>query len=80
MMNELVLSSLLPRGMKTWYRGDYDTTIDLVLATDELVATMVKCAIHGTEHGSDYYIIEMIFDTLVPVPWPQERLLLKNTP
>ena len=80
MMNELALSSLLPRGTKTWHGGDYDTTIDLVLATDELAATMVKCAIHGTEHGSDHCAIETIFDTSVPVPRPQERLLLKNAP
>jgi exonuclease III len=80
LMNELALSSLLRRGTKTWHGGDYDTTIDLVLATEELAASMVKCAIHSTEHGSDHCAIETIFDIPVLTPRPQERLLLKNAP
>lgn len=32
LMNELTLSSLLPRGTKTWQAGGYDSTLDLVLA------------------------------------------------
>ena len=62
MMNELALSSLLRRGTKTWHGGDYDTTIDLVLATEGLTDSMIKCAIHSTEHGSDHCAIETVFD------------------
>ena len=80
LMNEFALSSLLRRGTKTWHDGDYDTTIDLVLASEELTASTVKCAIHETEHGSDHRAIETVFDISVPVPKQQERLLLKNAP
>jgi hypothetical protein len=39
---------------------------------------MVKCAILGTEHGSDHCTIETVFDALwSPLKHP-ERLLLKN--
>jgi hypothetical protein len=41
---------------------------------------MVKCILYEIEHGSDHYIIEAVFDISVPIPRPQERLLLKNTP
>jgi hypothetical protein len=33
LMSEFSLSSLLPRGTKTWHNGEHDTTIDLVLAS-----------------------------------------------
>jgi hypothetical protein len=41
---------------------------------------MVKCAIHGTEHGSDHRTIETVFDVPRPISKHQERLLLKNAP
>ena len=80
MMNELALSSLLRQGTKTWHGGDYDTTIDLVLATEGLTDSMIKCTIHSTEHGSDHCAIETVFDISTQTPSPQERLLLKNAP
>ena len=80
LMNEFALSSLLRRGTKTWQGGDYNTTIDLVLASEELTDSVVKCAIHRTEHGSDHRTIDTVFDISVPVPKHQERLLLKNAP
>ena len=81
LMSDLSLESLLPRGTTTWSDGESETTIDLVLASDELVATtMVKCAIHGTEHGSDHRAINTAFDVAVPAPKQQERLLFKNAP
>jgi hypothetical protein len=83
-MSEFALSSLLKRGTKTWQGGgqggDYESTIDLVLASENLTDSMVKCAIHGTEHGSDHRAIETVFDTPRPVARHQERLLLKNAP
>jgi len=78
LMNEFALSSLLRRGTKTWHGRDYDTTIDLVLASEELTDSVVRCAIHRTEHGSDHCAIKTVFDVSVPVPKHQERLLLKN--
>ena len=80
LIDELALNSLLPRGTKTWHGGGYDTTIDLVLASAELADSVVKCAVYGAKHGSDYRTIETVFDTLVPVPKQQDRLLLKNAP
>jgi exonuclease III len=80
LMMEHALSSLLPRGTKTWQGGDYETTIDLVLASKELADTVLRCAVHETEHGSDHRAIETVFDSSVPVPQQQERLLLKNAP
>jgi hypothetical protein len=80
LMNDFMLRSLLRRGTKTWQSGDYETTIDLVLAFEELADANTKCAIHGTEHGSDHRTIETVFDISVPAPKQGERLLFKNTP
>jgi exonuclease III len=80
LMSDFALSSLLPRGTKTWQAGEYESTIDLVLASEELTASAVKCVIHETEHGSDHCAIETAFDVSIPAPKQQERLLLKNTP
>jgi hypothetical protein len=41
---------------------------------------MVKCGIHGTEHGSDHCTIETVFDGPWSPPKHQERVLLKNAP
>jgi hypothetical protein len=79
-MNDLALSSLLQRGTKTWQGGRHETTIDLVLASEELAASIVKCLIHGTEHGSDHRAIETVFDISAPIPKQQDRLLLKSAP
>jgi len=79
-MDEFALRSLLRRGTKTWHGWDYDTTIDLVLASTDPLETTVKCTIYGTEHGSDHHVIETVFDTLVPIPKQRDRFLLKNTP
>lgn len=84
LMNQFSLSSLLKRGTKTWHgggqTGDCESTIDLVLASTNLTDSMVKCAIHGTEHGSDHRAIETIFDAPWSAPQHQERLLLKTAP
>ncbi|OQE10081.1 hypothetical protein PENFLA_c095G09535, partial [Penicillium flavigenum] len=62
LMNEFALSSLLKQGTKTWHggghSGDCESTIDLVLASENLTDSMTKCAILGTDHGSDHTAIE----------------------
>jgi hypothetical protein len=82
--SEFALSSLLKRGTKTWQGegqyGDCESTIDLVLASDNLADLMTKRVIHGTEHGSDHWTIETVFDAPWSAPKHQERLLLKNAP
>ncbi|RKK50681.1 hypothetical protein BFJ69_g18028, partial [Fusarium oxysporum] len=80
LMNDFMLRSLLRRGTKTWQGRNYETTIDLVLASEELADATIRCAIHGTEHGSDHRTIEATFDSSVPAPKQEERLLFKNTP
>ncbi|KAI1828919.1 transcriptional regulator family: Zinc finger, CCHC-type [Penicillium roqueforti] len=84
LMNEFALSSLLKRGTKTWHgggqSGDCESTIDLVLASENLTDSMTKCAILGTDHGSDHGAIETVFDAPWPIPKHQEWLLLKNAP
>jgi hypothetical protein len=79
-MNDFMLRSLLRRGIKIWQSGDYETTIDLVLASEELADANIKCAIYSTEHGSDHRTIETVFDISVPAPKQEERLLFKNAP
>ncbi|KAJ5730151.1 uncharacterized protein N7483_004659 [Penicillium malachiteum] len=84
LMNEFALSSLLKRGTRTWHgggqSGDCESTIDLVLASENLNDCMTKCAILGTDHGSDHCAIESVFDAPWSGPKPPERLLLKNAP
>jgi hypothetical protein len=83
LMNECALSSLLKQGTKTWHgrghSGDCESTINLVLASEDLTDSVIKCAILRTEHGLDHYAIETVFNA----PWlllkHQGRLLLKNT-
>lgn len=80
LMSEYSLSSLLPRGTKTWKGGDYETTVDLVLASEALTDDLLKCGTHDTEHGSDHRTIETVFETEIPEQKPPERLLFKNAP
>jgi hypothetical protein len=53
-------------------------TINLVLALENLIDSIIKCAILRTEHGSDHCAIETVFNA----PWlllkHQGQLLLKN--
>ncbi|KAF5973804.1 reverse transcriptase, partial [Fusarium bulbicola] len=80
LMNDFMLRSLLRRGTKTWQGGDYETTIDLILASEELANSNIKCGIHGLEHGSHHRTTETVFDISIPTPKQEERLLFKNAP
>lgn len=60
-MGRLGMSSMLPRGTKTFKAGPYETTIDLALASDALFQRMLTCQIHGVEHGSDHRAITSTF-------------------
>ncbi|KAL0929627.1 zinc knuckle [Colletotrichum truncatum] len=79
-MDEFGLSSLLPQVTKTWQGEDHASTVDLVLASEGPTNSLIRCAIHGTEHGSDHRTIETIVDSLVPVAKPADRLLFKKAP
>jgi hypothetical protein len=77
-MSEHGLYSLLLQGTKTWRSGNCKTTIDLVLASEELATSVVRYRTHATEHGSDYSAIETTFDVVTLEPVAEERLLFKN--
>jgi hypothetical protein len=74
------LESLLPRGTKIWQNGTLATTIDLMLASQELASSVLKCKVYDTEHGSDHRAIERQFEAGVPVHIIQPRLSLRNAP
>ena len=80
LMSDHDLLSLLPRGTKTWQRGDQESTIDLILASEELAGTVLRCDIHDTEHGSDHRAIETEFDVAAPERHLEPRRLWKNAP
>jgi hypothetical protein len=79
-MGEFGLQSLLPRGTKTWQARGQESTIDLVLATSGLAEDMVRCQIHGTEHGSDHNAIETRFGGVVEVGTPRPRKAFRSAP
>ncbi|RFU31201.1 hypothetical protein B7463_g5127, partial [Scytalidium lignicola] len=80
LMSDFGFRSLLLRGTKTWHSGDYETTIDLILATEGLADSVIRCAVHDTNHGSDHEAIKTVFDISATIAKPPERLLLKNAP
>ena len=80
LMCDYHLRSLLPRGKKTWQKGPHASTIDLVLASEEMARSVLKCDLHGTEHGSDHRAIETAFDIEITERPRIERLLFKNAP
>ncbi|KAM3543691.1 hypothetical protein ARSEF1564_003451, partial [Beauveria bassiana] len=80
LMGDYNLSSLLPRGTKTWQGGEHESTVDLVLASEGLTQNLVSCRTCTMEHGSDHRTIETIFETVTAEAHQQERLLLKNAP
>ena len=60
-IGDFSLHSLLPRGVKTWARNGQESTIDLIFASHELAATLLKCGVYDIEHGSDHRAIETTF-------------------
>jgi len=80
LMSEYAFHSLLPRGTKTWQRGNHESTIDLVLVSEELATSVVKCTVHTTKHGSDHRTIKTTFDVATPERVIEARLLFKNAP
>ena len=60
-MGSLGMQSMLPRGTKTFQVGQYETTIDLVLASSLLASRVLKCQLHDAEHGSDHRAISSTF-------------------
>ncbi|KAM9874802.1 hypothetical protein VDGL01_11123 [Verticillium dahliae] len=80
LMNEHSLKSLLPRGTRTWQAGENESTIDLVLASEDLARALVKCTTYETDHGSDHQAIRTCLDVAMPQATTKPRLLFKNAP
>lgn len=80
LMEELGLSSLLPRGTKTWQNGERETTIDLMLASEALTERYQHCRIHHVEHGSDHRAIDTRFDVGTPERVFIPKPLFKSAP
>ncbi|XP_044715988.1 endonuclease-reverse transcriptase domain-containing protein [Hirsutella rhossiliensis] len=55
LMDDFGLSSLLPRGTKTWQRSDEESTIDLVLASAELADELTSCGEQAEELLSTFF-------------------------
>ena len=79
-ISDFSLHSLLPRGIKTWSRDGQESTIDLIFASNELAATLLKCRVYEVEHGSDHRAIQTSFDIVPPERPVVQRLLFKNAP
>jgi hypothetical protein len=80
-MGEFSLHSLLQQGTITWEGpGGQESTIDLILASDELAGAVIRCSIHETEHSSDHKLIETTFDIEPLEQVVERRLLFKNAP
>jgi len=58
------LQSLLPPGTVTWNHQSlgYKSCIDVILANHALADKMAKCRLADTDHGSDHWAIEAVFD------------------
>ena len=63
-----------------WQRGDYETTIDLVLASSDISDVRRKCEIYLIEHGSDHRAIATEFDIHVPDQVSQVRYQWDSAP
>lgn len=51
LMEEYGLCSLLPRGTKTWSNSKEESTIDLMLASEDSATTTMQAPCHGTRLG-----------------------------
>ncbi|CZR61252.1 uncharacterized protein PAC_11148 [Phialocephala subalpina] len=80
LMSDHALRSLLPRGTKMWQRGNHESTIDLILVSEELAISVVKCTTYTTEHRSDHRAIKTTFDVATPERVDKAKLLFKNAP
>ena len=78
MMSEQGLLSLLKSGTVTRNQGGDKLTINVIFATQLLTNSMIWCKIHGTNHGSNYYVIKSSFDLSLPERVQTERLLFKE--
>ena len=80
LISDFHLQSLLPRGIPTWQRGDFESTIDLVLASSNISEVQRKCEIYPIKYSSDYRAITAEFDIDIPEQILSIRYQWENTP
>ena len=80
MMTDLHLHSLLPRGTITYEGAVGQSTIDLILASDDLTDDVMQCDIYGEEHGSDHRAIRTSLNIRRPERTLRSRLLVRHAP
>lgn len=73
LISDYSLNSLLPRGTKTWQGGEYESKVNLVLASKGLAQNLVSCRTCSTEHSSDHRTIKTIFESTTDRAHKQER-------
>lgn len=73
LMNDFALSSLLPRGTKTWRGGEFESTIDLALASEDLATNMIKCATLRTSRCCVKYESTVFISNKLNSPIRQEH-------
>jgi hypothetical protein len=80
LMAELDLQTPNPRGEPTWHSHDdrFSSTVDIILATPELINDTYLCAIDETEHGSDHSAIRTEMAIEWESPKAQPRKLWKK--
>ena len=61
LMTDLGLQSLLPRGSITYEGARGESTIDLVLSSEELADDRLACHLYEVDHGSDHRAISTNF-------------------
>ncbi|KZL80724.1 putative transposable element [Colletotrichum incanum] len=79
----LSLLSALPRGTVTWEakcQGQQDSTIDLVLISENLTRNLVKCRTLTNDYGSDHLAMQTELDVAPLKPGQKPRLLFENAP
>jgi ribonuclease HI len=73
------LQLLAPRGVATWERGEWKSTIDLIMASERLSEDTIKCKIWDNEYGSDHRAIHTAISMDQDQELPQvERYLIQK--
>ena len=74
------MDQVLPRGITTYKKGEYKSTIDLVFATKLLVDNLISCStLNEHDHDSDYLPIFSSWNLWTMVRPLEKRKYFKKT-
>lgn len=77
-MEDLSLQNLLSRGIITYESGDHSSTIDLVLASEQLAEGRTVCRPFETTYGPDHQPIKSHFQVAILTEEPKPRLAIRS--